>query len=207
MQLMTMSLMSGPAPAARLCQLEARCPPPMDAYIPPAVPIISAIVLVPQLEALESMLMTDRTAIKSPKEPRQGTPMMQMFCYSATLINLWWMWTLPHKCSAYDTIYYLILDVFLVDIASGIYHWFQDSYRSTNEKVNKAIFENFQLHHESAQPEPTESPVASIQCPSHISCDALACRPVANNQTRLGVRVVGAGRQLHADACVQPVLR
>ena len=126
--------------------------------IPPVVPIAVAIVLIPQFEALESIMVTGKPPQKTPKEALQATPMMRLFCYSGVVINLWWMWVLPHKCSAYDTIYYLILAFFLADIASGIYHWFQDSYRSTNEKINQALFNNFQLHHES-----TRNPSCSTQ--------------------------------------------
>lgn len=33
------------------------------------------------------------------------------------------------------------------DFVSGLYHWFADSYRTTNSTVNAIFFDNFQLHH------------------------------------------------------------
>lgn len=36
----------------------------------------------------------------------------------------------------------------LVDFIAGAYHWFCDSYRTKNPKINSFFFDNFQVHHE-----------------------------------------------------------
>jgi hypothetical protein len=86
-------------------------------------------------------------AENSAKLPRRATPMMKAAMALGTAFNLFWLWCLPQIVTPGEVIYNLVLAFILADIVSGIYHWFQDSYRCKSEAINQALFENFQLHH------------------------------------------------------------
>ena len=116
--------------------------------IPIPIVIIFFIIIIPQLENIESYLISGKLVVKDPKVPRKSTPMMKMMMIGGGTLNMVWIWRLLTICEIGELLRILILSFILADIMSGIYHWFQDSYRTKYEIVNKALFENFQLHHE-----------------------------------------------------------
>lgn len=115
------------------------------------VMIIGLLLAVPQFPNIESVIRTGKLPVKqattSAHTPLKASVMMKAFVYAGIILNTWWFYIFVKKFPIEQIIYHSVCTFLLADIWSGLYHWIQDSYRTSNETVNKALFENFQLHH------------------------------------------------------------
>lgn len=120
-------------------------------YVPIVVPIIIGTGLIPRMEELESLILYGKPASANKRAPRKATPLMKLMAWLAMAANASWVWQLYHRETPTDFAILIVQGLVGADICSGIYHWFQDSFRSTSEAINAALFDNFQIHHECAR--------------------------------------------------------
>ena len=183
---------------------------------------IAATILVPRFEELEALALTGELPPTNKRLARTATPMMKFWMYAGTAVNVWWLCRLVMENPKEVVAWHLAMAFTLTDIVSGVYHWFQDSYRSKDPELNAALFDNFQIHHERALPAPARpapvsrrrlSPLPSrrTRSPTRSLARSLtrtlrtACRrgsALPDLQARGGVRLVGAGGRV--PVCPRP---
>lgn len=110
--------------------------------------VVVGTAIVPRFEEIEALWFTGELPPSNKRLVRRATPLMKFWFYAGVVVNAWWLWRLVDEHSKEDVAFHLAMALMLTDVVSGLYHWFQDSYRSKDEKINVALFDNFQIHHE-----------------------------------------------------------
>eukprot|EP01047_Picozoa_sp_COSAG01_P016939 COSAG01_NODE_883_length_12927_cov_10.710789_12_plen_197_part_00 len=137
-------------------------------HVPIVVPIIIGTGLIPRMEELESLILYGKPVSANKRAPRKATPLMKLVAWLAMAANASWIWQLYHRETSTDFAILIVQGLVGADLCSGVYHWFQDSFRSTSESINAALFDNFQIHHECALQRHGSAPLTSRLYPSRL---------------------------------------
>ena len=77
--------------------------------------------------------------------PMRATRPQKLYSWLALALNASWLAALLARRDGRDAAWYLVRGLMTADVMSGVYHWFQDSYRTASPRLNRALFDNFQV--------------------------------------------------------------